>query len=199
MATLYAAKPRFQALLRPVVSRLAGRGAMANAVTVAAVVLSLAWGVLCVLTAGAAPVLLVLPAVLLARLALNAMDGQLAREHGQASLLGGRLNEVGDVVSDMALYLPLALVLAPAWPVVLCVSLGVVAEVAGLAAQAHGGARRHDGPLGKSDRALLFGAVAVAQATWGLHAAVVTVVFAAASLAAAVTITHRLLRGLDHG
>ena len=54
--------------------------------------------------------LLLLPAVLFARMAMNAVDGMLAREHGQKSRLGALLNELGDVVSDAALYLPLALV-----------------------------------------------------------------------------------------
>ena len=43
-------------------------------------------------------------------MALNAIDGMLAREFGQKSALGGYLNEIGDVVSDAALYAPFALV-----------------------------------------------------------------------------------------
>ena len=51
-----------------------------------------------------------LPVILLVRMGLNAVDGMLAREFGQKSRLGAVLNEVGDVLSDAALYLPLALV-----------------------------------------------------------------------------------------
>lgn len=199
MATLYDAKPRFQVLLRPLVARLPARGITANAVTLGALVLSLGWGASCAWSDGDAAVLLALPLVLLVRMALNATDGMLAREHRQASALGGRLNEVCDVLSDLAIGLPFALVLAPAWPVVLLLALAAVAEVAGLAAQAHGGPRRYDGPLGKSDRALLFAAVAVGQAAWGLDPLVVAIVFGAASAAAAVTIVNRLLGGLRHG
>ena len=43
-------------------------------------------------------------------MALNALDGMLAREFNQKSRLGAVLNELGDVVSDTALYLPIALV-----------------------------------------------------------------------------------------
>jgi len=50
--------------------------------------------------------LLVLPPVLLLRMALNALDGMLARRTGSESLLGKWLNELGDVISDAALYLP---------------------------------------------------------------------------------------------
>ena len=55
-----------------------------------------------------AAVRFLLPAVLFVRMALNAIDGMLAREHGQKSALGAFLNELCDVVSDAALYLPFA-------------------------------------------------------------------------------------------
>ena len=41
-------------------------------------------------------------------MAFNAIDGMLAREFGQKSRLGAYLNELTDVVSDAALYLPFA-------------------------------------------------------------------------------------------
>ena len=61
------------------------------------------------------PVFLLIPVWLLVRMALNAIDGMLAREFGQKSGLGAYLNEIGDVVSDAALYAPFALV-APFGP-----------------------------------------------------------------------------------
>ncbi|SDB07992.1 CDP-alcohol phosphatidyltransferase family protein [Bauldia litoralis] len=116
MASVYDLKPRFQSLLRPLVGRLAALGVTANQVTIGAAVLSLACGGAIIASGGAALALLALPVVLLVRMGLNAVDGMLAREHGQQSRLGFFLNEIGDVVSDTALYLPLALVLAPALP-----------------------------------------------------------------------------------
>ena len=65
--------------------------------------------------------LLLLPLVLFLRMALNAIDGMMAREFGQKSRLGAVLNELGDVLSDACLYLPFAL-LAPV-PAGLCVAL----------------------------------------------------------------------------
>lgn len=41
-------------------------------------------------------------------MALNAIDGMLAREFNQQSTLGAILNEVGDIISDAALYLAFA-------------------------------------------------------------------------------------------
>jgi CDP-diacylglycerol---glycerol-3-phosphate 3-phosphatidyltransferase len=198
MATLYDHKPQFQAILRPLANRLAALGATANAVTVAATGLSAIFGALVMTFPTNAILLGGLPIVLLLRMALNAIDGMLAREHGQASLTGAKLNEVGDVVSDLCLYLPLAAVFHPGWPVVLAASAGIVAEFAGVMALAHGGRRRYDGPLGKSDRALLFAALAVAHACVGLSTVTVTTAFLLATAASAATVCNRLFREPSH-
>lgn len=163
MPSVYDLKPAFQSLLRPLVGRLAAAGATANQVTVAAMLLSLAGGAAIAWRPHDAHMLLLLPGVLFARMALNAIDGMLAREHGQQSRLGALLNELGDVVSDAALYLPLALV-AGFSPVliVLIVVLALCGEMTGVLTQTLGASRRYDGPMGKSDRALVFGALALA-------------------------------------
>lgn len=162
MATIYDLKPRFQALLRPLCRRMAAGGVTANQVTLAAALLSIAGGGWLVLDPGAVAPLLALPAILFVRMALNAIDGMLAREFDQKSRLGAILNELGDVVSDAALYLPLALHPAvPAWPLILVVILGIIVEMAGVVALQAGASRRYDGPFGKSDRAFAFGLLAV--------------------------------------
>ena len=162
MASIYQLKPAFQGLLRPLSRGLARAGVTANAVTVAAAVLSLAVGPAIAATGGSRPALLLLPAALFARMALNAIDGMLAREHGQKSRLGALLNELGDVVSDAALYLPLALVPGfDARLVVAIVLLAALGEMAGVLGPTIGASRRYDGPMGKSDRAFAFGLVAL--------------------------------------
>jgi CDP-diacylglycerol--glycerol-3-phosphate 3-phosphatidyltransferase len=197
MATLYGAKPAFQALLRPVVGGLARAGITANEVTLAAAGLSLAYGAAMLAFPGPA-LLLGLPVVLALRMALNAVDGMLAREHGQATELGGRLNEVGDVVSDAALYLPLALVFSPAWLVVTAVFAGLAVETSGLACHAHGGERRHDGPFGKSDRAAFYSIAAVVQALMGLSEPAQAVLFGLVAILAILTAATRLTAETRH-
>lgn len=157
MPTLYDLKPAFQRRLRPAVSALAGAGVTANQVTLLAAALSVGLGAL--LVAAPAPRLfLLLPPLLFLRMALNAVDGMLAREHGQASRLGMYLNELADLVSDIALTLPFAAVFPP-WGVIGFAFAAVLAEVAGMLGVAAGIGRNYAGPLGKSDRALAIGAL----------------------------------------
>ena len=164
MPTIYDLKPRFQNLLRPLVGRLAAAGATANQVTVAAALLSLAAAAAVAALAGSRTSLLIYPLLLFVRMALNAVDGMLAREHGQKSRLGAILNETGDVVSDAALYLALIPALAPygaaAPPILAFAFLAVLTEFVGVLGQTIGGGRRYDGPMGKSDRAAAVGVVA---------------------------------------
>jgi CDP-diacylglycerol--glycerol-3-phosphate 3-phosphatidyltransferase len=158
MASIYDLKPRFQSFLRPLARSLAAAGVTANQVTLGAAVLSLATGAAVYLRPAAPRV----PLVLFLRMALNAIDGMLAREHDQRSRLGAVLNELGDVVSDAALYLPFAALpgLDPR-AVVLAVVLAIIGEMAGVVAVQIGAPRRYDGPMGKSDRAFGFGLLAL--------------------------------------
>ena len=157
MPSIYGLKPKFQALLRPIVRRLAAVGVTANQVTIAALLLSLVTGA-AIAWAHGGKTLLLLPAVLFARMALNAMDGMLAREHNQKSPLGAVLNELGDVIADAGMYLPLALVPGFHPALLACVVLlSVLAEMTGVIGVQIGGSRRYDGPFGKSDRAFVFG------------------------------------------
>ena len=163
MASIYDLKPRFQALLRPLNASLVSAGITANQVTLLALLISLILGAAIALFPDGRLLLLLMPLWLFLRMALNAIDGMLAREHDMQSRLGALLNEMGDVISDVALYLPLALVPGlNAALVVLVVIAGVMAEMAGVAAVQIGAARRYDGPFGKSDRAFAFGSLCLA-------------------------------------
>jgi CDP-diacylglycerol--glycerol-3-phosphate 3-phosphatidyltransferase len=159
--TLYDVKPAFQQLLRPACNALAKAGVTANQVTIAAMLLSIATGAALVLLHEVRWALFLVPVALLVRMALNAIDGMLAREHNMQSALGGLLNELGDVVSDIALYIPFGLI-AGVSPVAVnaAVVLAVLSEMTGVVAVQIGASRRYDGPMGKSDRALAFGLLA---------------------------------------
>jgi len=158
--TVYALKPRFQDLLRPLATSLARIGVTANLVTIVAALGSILVGGVSAWRSDSRAVFLLIPVWLLVRMALNAIDGMLAREFDQKSVLGGYLNEIGDVVSDAALYAPFALIAPFGLPGIgLLILLSVMTEFAGALGPLIGASRRYDGPMGKSDRAVLFGAL----------------------------------------
>ena len=160
MASIYDLKPKFQALLRPLTRGLANAGITANQVTLFAALLSFATGACVAIRPTESWPLLVVPGVLFVRMALNAIDGMLAREHDMKSKLGAVLNEIGDVVSDAALFLPLAWVPGLNTPlVVILVVLAAASEMTGVVGVQIGASRRYDGPMGKSDRAFALGAI----------------------------------------
>ena len=195
--SIYDLKPRFQKLLRPLADTLAGAGVTANQVTLAALGLSVLAGGALALWPGAVLPLLLLPVVLFARMALNAIDGMLAREHNQASRLGAYLNEICDMLSDAALYLPFALLPGVSGPlVVLAVVLALVGEAAGMLGPALGASRRYDGPLGKSDRAFLFGALGLLLGLGLAPGAWLELVLWAALALGGLTIANRVRRAL---
>jgi CDP-diacylglycerol--glycerol-3-phosphate 3-phosphatidyltransferase len=197
--TIYGLKPRFQALLRPLVRVLHAAGVTANQVTLGTCVLSVVLGALLCLWASHTALFLLLPLWLLLRMALNAVDGMLAREFGQKSNFGAFLNELTDVVSDAALYLPFAFLPQFEWPeVMIVIFLASLSEMAGVVAVMIGASRRYDGPMGKSDRAFVFGAMGLAIGL-GLGPrpqAWQHLVFPALALLLCVTVYNRVRRAL---
>jgi len=153
----------FQMLFRPAANSMASAGITANQVTASTIIISIIAG-----TAGLAwpglrwPWIAIL-SVLIIRLAFNHIDGMLAREHGMATPLGGILNELSDVISDIVLFLPLAAIsgIAP-WPVFLAVLFGVLTEMTGVVGLAIGASRREDGPLSKKPRGICFSIIMLA-------------------------------------
>jgi phosphatidylglycerophosphate synthase len=167
VASVYDLKPKFQALLRPLMKRLVAVGITPNIVTVLALVGSFVVGVFLLRARERPALLLLLPAWLFARMALNAIDGMIAREHNMATPLGAVLNEFGDVISDLALYLPLAsLDERTPWAAVAFGIGAALTEFCGVLGQALGAKRHYEGPMGKSDRAFVVGALGLVTFLW---------------------------------
>ena len=197
--SIYGLKPKFQGLLRPLVKRLFEAGATANQVTIFACVISITLGAL--LCARPEPALfLLIPAWFFLRMAFNAIDGMLAREFGQASKLGAYLNELTDVVSDAALYAPFALLpgSSPAL-VALVAGLAIVSEMAGVIGIMVGATRRYDGPMGKSDRAFVFGLLGLLAGLGVPLAGYWPWILGSVALLVVLTIANRVRAGLTGG
>lgn len=196
MVSVYDLKQSFQGLLRPLTNKLAANGITANQVTVLAMSLSIVYGLwIYAFPLSSVPLLLLGP-FLFVRMALNAIDGMLAREHNMKSHTGAYLNEFGDVISDTALYLPLAgLYMFNDWLVVAFVILLLLSEFAGVLAHQIGVARRYDGPMGKSDRAFVMGAMCFIIGL-GLTGMWVHIIMIAVNLLLAFTIYNRISKAL---
>ncbi|MDQ8023337.1 MAG: CDP-alcohol phosphatidyltransferase family protein [Moraxellaceae bacterium] len=195
--SIYALKPKFQSLLRPLVRQLHAAGVTANQVTLLACLVSVALGVwLCLQPQPA--LFLWVPLWMFLRMVFNAVDGMLAREFGQQSALGAYLNELTDVISDACLYLPFAFLphFAPLW-VGVFIALSIVVEMTGVVGLMVGASRRYDGPFGKSDRAFVIGALALAVG-FGLPAqGWQALAFPLMAGLCCVTIWRRVQRGLQ--
>lgn len=180
-------KSSFHALLRPLAGRLAAMGLAGGHLTLAATVLALGIGAL--LLARPEPVLFALvPLFLLLRAGFAAVGGLPAR--------GNRLGEIAGIVSDAALYAPFALVAPFSVPwLTAIVFLAALAELAGM----RGAGRSQEGPMGGSDRALLFGALGALVAVFGTLPAWTWHIQPMACVLLAWTIANRLRSGVSEG
>lgn len=195
--TLYDIKPKFQDLLRPLVRVLFIRGVTANQVTVSAVIFSVMLGAGLMLFPFSCLYIL-LPIFLFIRMALNAIDGMLAREFNQKSQPGAILNEIGDIIADAALYLAFAFLTGVSpWLVVLVVLLSWLTEFCGVVAQTLTGIRNYRGPMGKSDRAFVLGALGLFIALWPQYIIVANIVFGVSAVLLAWTSINRCRSALE--
>jgi CDP-diacylglycerol--glycerol-3-phosphate 3-phosphatidyltransferase len=165
---LYAVKPAFVRRLRLVEDRLVARRVPADALTAA----GLGAGVL----AGAAvalgglvdqPLLWLAVAPLgLARLALNALDGSVARRTGTDRPFGLALNEMADRLADAAMIGAIGLagftVLAP-----VALACALLVSLTGVLGTVVTGRRANGGPMGKADRVAVLGAASLGAAVAG--------------------------------
>jgi CDP-diacylglycerol--glycerol-3-phosphate 3-phosphatidyltransferase len=200
MISVYKLKPKFQQLLMPILNFLHRKKVTANQITIGSIVLSLIIASLFWYADRFPIFFLVLPIGLLLRMALNALDGMMARLFNQTSKTGEVLNEVGDIVSDVVLFFPL-LKFHPEsiYLIVAFIVLSVVNEFCGLIGKVIANDRRYDGPMGKSDRALLLGVYGILAL---LHISMVTVsgyIFGVLCLLLLLSSVTRLRKALAHG
>lgn len=178
MVSIYEVKPKFQQLLRPIVRKLAVKNVTANQVTIAAMMLSLFTGLALLIFHEHSYILLIVPVIMFVRMALNAIDGMLAKEHDMKTPLGNILNELGDVVSDTFLFIPF--IFFTNFPVALIIAvviLSIISEMTGVLGEVIGASRRYDGPMGKSDRAFVFAVLAIFAAFELTHAFTYQIIF----------------------
>ena len=199
MISIYSLKPKFQALLKPILEFLHRKGVTANQITTASVVWSLSIAA-CFWYADRYPILfLALPVGLFVRMALNALDGMMARLYNQQSKKGEILNELGDVLSDVAIFFPLLKFESQAiYVIVLFICLSIINEFAGILAKVVSGTRRYDGPMGKSDRAFVIGLYGLLSFLGILYPEYTSYVFLICILLLGISTFTRLKKALNN-
>ena len=199
---LYATKGAINARLVPLVDRLAAAGVSPDALTLGAVPVAVAGG-LCLLGSREVHLLLALvPLLVVARLVLNLLDGNMARRTGRIHPRGELYNEVGDRLADIAFLAPVAWLPGADAAIVLAgVGVALLASYVGIASKAAGGKRLYRGILSKPGRmallvvcslwALLAGPAATAA--WAVFGPVLLIGAALTALERAVV----AIRGLE--
>ena len=162
MISIYKIKPKFQQLLMPLLKLLRRLGISPNSITIFSIFLSFVLSYFFWNVSGNSLYFLIVAFGLLLRMMLNALDGMMARIYNLQSKLGEILNEVGDIISDVAIYLPLILFeFLEIEIAIIFILLSIINEFCGLLAKIISGERRYDGPMGKSDRAFLIGVICI--------------------------------------
>jgi len=198
MISVYQIKPAFQKLLQPVLANFYRIGITANQITISAVFLSIGLGILFLNFQKSDIIYLLLPIGLLLRMALNALDGMMAKQYNMQSKLGEVQNELGDVISDLAIILPFAIIpQASIWIIFLFAILSIINKYAGILGKAISGERRYDGPMGKSDRALLIGLFCTTAFFWNNIFNYTDWIFGMASILIIVSTITRLKKSLS--
>ena len=190
MITIYSIKPWFQKVLQPLMRGLVGIGATPNQVTAFTLLFSVCWGIY--FSWAGVGSWIFMPLVLLVRMALNALDGMMARQLRMESRLGVYLNELGDMVSDLFLFLPFILIFP--WLAGTAAALSLLSEAAGILGAVAGKGRRYDGPMGKSDRAFCLGVLGFIMSFNFAGTHLVNGIFAGMSLLLLQTIYFRIRR-----
>lgn len=158
LISIYEIKPKFQQLLMPIVDWMRKIGMTPNQVTILALLLSIVTGIIISIFHENKWIYILMPIVMFVRMALNAIDGVMAKKYQMKSHLGLLLNELGDVISDLFLFIPFVFIAEDyGIGIMLFISLSIISEMAGVTVQVIGSSRRYDGPMGKSDRAFIVG------------------------------------------
>jgi CDP-diacylglycerol--glycerol-3-phosphate 3-phosphatidyltransferase len=164
MISIYKIKPKFQQSLMPLLKLLRRLGISPNSITIFSILLSFGIAYFFWNTSDNSSYFLIVAFGLLLRMMLNALDGMMARIYNLQSKLGEILNEVGDIISDVAIYFPLTCIFSKFLEIeiaIIFILFSIINEFCGVIAKVISGERRYDGPMGKSDRAFLIGVICI--------------------------------------
>ena len=198
MISVYQLKSKFSDILRPLCNSMVKIGITANMVTTSAFILSIAVGAVLYYCIPISKYFYwVVPVSLFIRMALNNIDGVIAREHNQKSNIGAIYNELGDILSDTVIYVPLLYVCdCNFWLIFLFTVLTIISETVGIMGVQINASRHYDGPMGKSDRAFWFSILAMVLAFISIPDKYLTIFVSLVCFLLVYTILNRIIGAL---
>jgi phosphatidylglycerophosphate synthase len=189
---IYTTKSKWQKALQPIVDFCVARRIHPNVFTYSALVLSLS-AALALYFANTSKIWLwIVPPLVLIRLLLNLMDGQVARALNLADDWGEVKNEFGDRIADAAIFAAIGLgEYADTRLALITLTLILLVSYLGILGKALGGQRVYGGLFGKGDRMISLAIFTLYPASSG-NLASYNYYLIFASVAAFFTVVQRL-------
>lgn len=165
---IYSIKPKFQQFLKPLELLLIRYKVHPTAINIGALLLSLLGGVCFFFAENNIWLLLYIPFMSFFRTAFNALDGMVARSlNVKNQEFGEVLNELLDRISDAAIFLGIAFAsYSNVYIGVITVTLILLNSYLSIVSKAAGGKRQYGGFMGKADRMIYVGIMAVTLFIW---------------------------------
>jgi CDP-diacylglycerol--glycerol-3-phosphate 3-phosphatidyltransferase len=159
---IYTVKPLFQKTLTPVTNWLINHRVHPDTINMMGLAASVGIAICIYFSPVALWTLLLVPVLAFIRTASNALDGLVSRALGAASAFGEVLNEFLDRISDALIFYSIAL-LASANIILGSVTVIVILlnSYLSIVSKAAGGTRQYGGIMGKADRMIYLGMIAL--------------------------------------
>ena len=159
--SVYKLKNRFQTLLMPLCKKLHSYNVTPNQITIFTLLYNIVFSYI-ILKVQYKWVILFVPIFFLVRMGLNALDGMIATKFSMKTNLGIFLNELGDIISDIIFfYCFFPLLKINEFYGFVFILFSIISEYVGVVSIQIDGKRHYEGPMGKSDRAVLIGLLAL--------------------------------------
>lgn len=197
--SIYRLKSTFQELLMPICKKMNNMGITPNQITFFTMILSIVFSLLLYNFHGYTWLFLLVPIFFLKRMALNALDGMIATEFNKKTKLGIYFNEIGDIISDTVFFYCFFTVIGI--KNILCLLFifsSIMTEYVGVISIQVDKKRHYEGPMGKSDRAVLVSMISLLY-FWGMREKYILIIVIIGLILLIVTSYNRVNRSLRSG
>lgn len=197
--SVYKLKSKFQELLMPICKKINNMGITPNQITFFTMIFSILFSLVLYYFHNYTWLFLLVPIFFLKRMALNALDGMIATRFDRKTKLGIYFNELGDVISDTIFFYCFFTVLGI--QDILCllfIFTSIMTEYVGVISIQIDQKRHYEGPMGKSDRAVLVSLISLLY-FWEVGEKYISTTVIIGLILIVVTIYNRMKKSLISG